>query len=94
MSASVCLLHQHRMVDLAGSVIQDRHQVVPALILKTLVMAAVDMQRHARQRTTLTAPAMHAAPSSQQFARGHGTSPAAQSLRSGRATGNTKVILN
>jgi hypothetical protein len=34
---------------------------VPAFILKPLVMAAVDMQHHPRQRTTLTALTMHTA---------------------------------
>ena len=33
---------------------------MPALILKPLVMAAVDMQHHARQRTTLPAFAVDA----------------------------------
>jgi hypothetical protein len=55
------LLHQLRIVDLAGGVIQDHDQVMPSLILKPLVMAAVDMQHHARQRTTLTALAMYTA---------------------------------
>ena len=53
---------QLRIVDLAGGVVQDHDQVVPALILKPLVIAAVDVQHHPRQWTPLTPPAVHAAP--------------------------------
>ena len=56
------LLGQLRIVDLAGGVVQDHDQVVPALILKPLMIAAVDVQHHPRQRTPLTPLAMHAAP--------------------------------
>src|ERR1017187_1408477 len=55
------LLDQLRVVDLAGGVVQDHNQVMPTLILKPLVMAAVDMQHHARQWAPLPALAMHAA---------------------------------
>src|SRR5258708_5525049 len=53
---------QLRIVDLAGSVVEDHDQIVPALILKPLVIAAVDMQHHPRQWTPLAPLAMHAAP--------------------------------
>jgi hypothetical protein len=42
-------------------VVQDHDQVVPALILKPLMMAAVDVQQHGGQRAGLTPLAMHAA---------------------------------
>src|SRR5437660_2842730 len=53
--------HQLRIVDRAGGVVQNHDQVVPALILKPLVAAAVDMQQHPWQRTPLTPFAMHPA---------------------------------
>jgi len=42
------LLGQLRIVDLAGGVVQDYDQIVPAFILKPLMIAAVDVQHHAR----------------------------------------------
>src|SRR3974390_2858731 len=43
-------LHQLPVVDLAGGVVQNHQQVVPALVLKPLVPAAVNVQQHAGQR--------------------------------------------
>src|SRR5450631_4279503 len=56
------LLSQLRIVDLAGGVVQDHDQVVPTLILKPLVIAAIDMQHHPRQWTPLAPLAMYAPP--------------------------------
>src|ERR1035438_4186535 len=53
------LLGQLRVVDLAGGVVQDHDQVVPTLILKPRVIAAVDVQHHARQGTSLTTLAVY-----------------------------------
>jgi hypothetical protein len=39
---------QLRVVDLAGGVVEDHGQVVPALVLKPLVLAAIDVQQHPR----------------------------------------------
>ena len=36
------------IVDLAGGIVQDYDQVVPTLILKPLVIAAVNVQHHPR----------------------------------------------
>ena len=55
------LLDQLRVVDFAGRVVEDHDQVVPALVLKPLVLAAVDMQQHPRHRTARTPLAMHPA---------------------------------
>ncbi len=55
------LFHQLGVVDLAGGVVQDHQQVVPALVLKPAVAAAIDMQKHARQGPPLAPLAMHAA---------------------------------
>ncbi len=55
------LLDQLRVVDLAGGVVQDHDQVVPALVLKPLVLAAVDVQQHPRQRPPWPSLAMRAA---------------------------------
>jgi hypothetical protein len=46
----------------AGGVVQDYVQVVLALILKPMVIAAVDVQHHPWQWTPLTPLAMHPAP--------------------------------
>src|ERR1019366_8318939 len=56
------LPRQLHIVDLAGGVVQDHDQVVPTLILKPPVFAAVDVQHHPRQRTPLTPLAVHPAP--------------------------------
>ncbi len=56
------LLHQLRVVDLAGGVVQDHDQVVPPLVAEPLVLAAVDVQQHARQRPPLSPSPMLSAP--------------------------------
>ena len=53
--------HQLRVVDLAGGIVQNHDQVVPALILKPAVSAAIDVQQHARQRPPRSPFAMHPA---------------------------------
>jgi hypothetical protein len=50
------LLHQLRVVDLAGGVIQNHDQVVPALITEPLVFAAIDVQQHAWHRPPFSSP--------------------------------------
>src|SRR5580765_3072481 len=52
------LFHQLGVVNLAGGVVQNHDQVVPAFILKPLVPAAVDVQQHPRQRPPLAPLAM------------------------------------
>ncbi len=54
------LLHQLRIIDLAGGVIENHDQVSPALILKPLVAAAVGVQQHTRHSPPLAPPAVHA----------------------------------
>src|SRR5262249_20577250 len=48
-------LHELGIVDLTGRVIQNDDQVVPAIVLKPLMGAAVDVQHHAHQWTTRAA---------------------------------------
>src|SRR5438445_13394211 len=43
------LLRELRVIDLAGGIVQNHDQVIPALVLEPLVMTAVDMQQHAGQ---------------------------------------------
>src|SRR5674476_679816 len=43
-------LHQLRVVDLAGGVVQNYDQVIPAIVVQPAVLAAVDVQQHAGQR--------------------------------------------
>ena len=43
------------VVNLAGSVIQDHQQIQPSVILKPLMMTAIDMQQHARNRPAWSA---------------------------------------
>ena len=43
-------LAQLCVIDLAGGVIQDHDQVIPAFVLEPLMMATIDVQQHARQR--------------------------------------------
>src|SRR2546423_9192140 len=54
-------LGQLRVVNLAGSIVQDHDQVIPAFVLEPLMTATVDVQQHARQGTPRTPLAMHAA---------------------------------
>ena len=54
------LLHQLRVVGLAGGVIQHLDQVIPTLVLKPLVPASVQVQQHPRQRPPRSPLAMHA----------------------------------
>src|SRR5258705_13852151 len=59
--------HQLGVVDLAAGIVQDDDQVMPALILKPAMAAAIDVQKHARQRTTRSSFAMHHAPPSPHY---------------------------
>jgi hypothetical protein len=54
-------LAQLRVVDLAGGIIQDHDQVIPAFVLEPLVPAPVDVQQHPWQGTPPPALAMCAA---------------------------------
>src|SRR5215472_7093501 len=54
-------LGELRVVNLAGGIVQDHNQVIPAFVLKPLVMATVDVQQHAWQWTALPPLAMHPA---------------------------------
>jgi hypothetical protein len=42
------LFHQLRVVDLAGRIVQDHDQVVPPIVLKPAVLAAINVQQHPR----------------------------------------------
>ena len=55
------LLHHLGVVNLAGGIVQNHDQVVPAFVLKPLVAAAVDVQQHPRQRPPLAPLAMRSA---------------------------------
>src|SRR5712692_423788 len=55
------LLHQLRVIDLAGGVIQHHDQVVPLLIPQPAMRTAVDVQQHPDHRSPLAPPPMHAA---------------------------------
>ena len=52
---------QLRIIDLAGGIVQNHNQVVPALILEPLMFAAINVQHHTWQRTPLASLAMHPA---------------------------------
>ncbi len=54
------LLYQLRVVGLAGGVIDDLDQVIPALVLKPLMPTPVQVQQHPRQRPARSPLAMHA----------------------------------
>ncbi len=53
------LLHQLRIADLAGGIVQHHDQVVPAGVLKPAMATAVQMQQHPRQRAPRPWLAMH-----------------------------------
>jgi len=53
--------HQLGVIDFTGGVVQNHDQVIPALILKPLVPAPVDVQQHARQRAPFAPLAVQAA---------------------------------
>src|SRR5258708_26219445 len=53
--------HYLGVVDLAAGIVQDDDQVMPALILEPAMAAAIDVQKHARQRTPGSSFAMHPA---------------------------------
>ena len=55
------LFHQLRVINLAGGVVQNHDQVVPALVLQPLMPAAVDVQQHPRQRPPRTPLAVNSA---------------------------------
>ena len=50
------LLHQLRVVDLAGGVVQNHDQVIPAIVVQPAMLAAVDVQQHPRQRPSRPPP--------------------------------------
>jgi hypothetical protein len=52
------LFHQLRVVNLTGGIVQNHNQIVPALVAKPLVLAAVNMQQHPRYGPPLAPPAM------------------------------------
>src|SRR5437588_9284118 len=79
------LLRELRVIDLAGGIVQNHDQVIPALVLEPLVMTAVDMQQHAGQRPPWAPacdapPAASAAPPAPTLARP--PSPSCNSARS------------
>ena len=39
-----------RIIDLAGGIIQNHHQVMPALVVQPSIFVAVDVQQHPRRR--------------------------------------------
>src|SRR5450759_616509 len=43
-------LHQLRVVNLTGGVVQNHDQVIPAIVVQPAMLAAVDVQQHPRQR--------------------------------------------
>src|SRR5205807_7607919 len=51
----------YRTTNLAGGIVQNHDQVIPALVLKPSVPAALDVQQHAGQRPPWTPLAMHPA---------------------------------
>ncbi len=51
--------HQLRVIDLAGGIVENHQQVVPALVLEPAMPAAIDVQQHPRQRPALAPLAMH-----------------------------------
>src|SRR5204862_5034582 len=51
--------HQLRVIDLAGGIVENHQQVVPALVLEPAMPAAIDVQQHPRQRTAMAPLAMH-----------------------------------
>ena len=54
------LLHQLRVIDLAGGVVQNHDQIVIAVVLKPAVFAPVDVQHHTRHGPPRTAPTVRA----------------------------------
>jgi len=54
-------LHRLRIINLAGGVVQNDRQVLPAVVLKPLLPAAIDVQQHSRQRSPLPPPPIHPA---------------------------------
>ena len=50
------LFDQLRVVDLAGRIVQNHNQVVIPVVLKPAVLAAIDVQQHARQRPPRAPP--------------------------------------
>src|SRR5215471_15179358 len=50
--------HQLRVVDLAAGIVEDHHQVIPALVLKPAMAAPLDVQQHPWQGSAWPALAM------------------------------------
>src|SRR4051794_11060132 len=50
------LFDQLGVVDLARGVIQNDDHVIPAVVLQPAVLAAIDVQQHARKRPPLSTP--------------------------------------
>jgi hypothetical protein len=55
------LLRQLRVIDLAGGIVEDHNQVIPAFVLEPLMTTPIDVQQHGWQRTPWPALAMHSA---------------------------------
>src|SRR5438309_3824925 len=55
------LFDQLCVVNLARGVIQNDDQVIPAVVLQPAVLAAIDVQQHARKRPPLSTPPMRSA---------------------------------
>src|SRR5262249_41598749 len=53
---------QLRVINLAGRVVQDHNQVVPAVIAKPLVTAGIDVQHHSRKRSPRPSPSVRTSP--------------------------------
>lgn len=53
-----CCLHPLRVLDLARGVVDNGNQVVPAVVPKPAVTAAINVQRHACHQSALVPPAM------------------------------------
>jgi hypothetical protein len=56
------LFHQLGVTDLAGGIIQDHDQVVPTLVAKPAVLAAINVQHHSGKWSPLPAPPVFAPP--------------------------------
>jgi hypothetical protein len=77
-----------RVVNLAGGIIEHHQQIVAAAVPQPGVRAAIQMQQHARQRTTRSPPAMHPAPPPL----GHQSGTLQRQLHPGVAQGNAMLL--
>src|SRR6202140_5399870 len=82
------LLHQLRIVDLAGGVIENYQQVLPLLSAQPAVRAGIDVQQHAGHR-----PPLALAPMRPAFARAeHQARTLQQTLDAGVAIGDAVLL--